>query len=93
MAAVSVISNIAEGFKRGNPVEFIFFLGISKGSSGEIKTQLYVALNQRFITASEFQQTFGQTKKVSSLIYRLIECLKGSTFKGLKYKMPTKEND
>jgi four helix bundle protein len=85
-AAVSVISNIAEGFERGTTVEFICFLYISKGSCGEVRTQLYVALDQKFINQDEFHKTCEQTKKVSALIYRLIESLKRSTFKGLKYK-------
>jgi len=91
-AAVSIISNIAEGFERGNTIEFIYFLYVSKGSSGEIRTQLYVALDQGFITLEEFRQAYEQAKKVSSLIFRLIESLKRSTFKGLKYKSAPKKD-
>lgn len=54
-AAVSIISNIAECFGRGTKEEFIRFLHIAKASCAEAQTQLYVALDKRFITPGEFQ--------------------------------------
>ena len=54
-AAVSVMSNIAEGFERGSRKEFVQFLNIAKGSSGEVRLQLYVALDQEYLTAKEFE--------------------------------------
>ncbi|PIS14210.1 four helix bundle protein [Candidatus Shapirobacteria bacterium CG09_land_8_20_14_0_10_47_13] len=90
-AAVSVISNIAEGFERGTREELIYFLFIAKGSCGEARTQLYIALDQKFISPQDFQQASVLAKRVSAMIYYLIQSLKVSGYKGLKYKSAKKE--
>ncbi len=48
-AAVSIMSNIAEGFERSGTGEFSQFLAIAKGSAGEVRSQLYVALDQSYL--------------------------------------------
>jgi four helix bundle protein len=53
-AAVSIINNIAEGFERNNNKEFVVFLKYSKGSAGEIRSMLYVALDLNYISKSIF---------------------------------------
>jgi len=91
-AAVSIISNIAEGFERGTKDEFIYFLYIAKASCGEVHAQLYIALDQRFIDRSGFQKTHQQARRISAMIYKLIESLRGSKYKGLKHKVVEKED-
>lgn len=85
-AAVSIISNIAEGFERGNREEFVYFLYIAKGSCGEVRTQLYIALDLSFINQADFLKATNQARLISGMIYRLIESIKVSKFKGLRYK-------
>lgn len=85
-AATSVMFNIAEGFERGSNTEFIQFLYISKGSAGEARTQLYVALDQKYITPEEFKKGLLLCKDASSQLSGLIDYLKGSRLKGEKFK-------
>ena len=51
---VSVSSNIVEGFERSNNNEFVRFLKIAKGSSGEARNQLYIAKELKYIDEEEF---------------------------------------
>jgi four helix bundle protein len=55
-AGVSVMSNIAEGFERSGTGEFVQFLAVAKGSAGEVRSHLYVALDQGYITRGQFDK-------------------------------------
>ena len=66
-AAVSSMSNIAEGFSRKSPREFIQFLYISKSSASEVQSILYAALDQKYITQKRFEKIYNQADKVSQL--------------------------
>jgi four helix bundle protein len=55
-AIISVSSNIVEGFEKNNNNEFIRFLKIAKGSVGEVRNQLYIALAVNYITEQEFDK-------------------------------------
>lgn len=87
-AAVSVMSNIAEGFERGSKEETVYFLYIAKASCGEVRAQLYAALDQRYIVESEFKEGVELCRYVSALILKFINSLKVSNYKGLKFKKP-----
>jgi len=74
-AAVSSMSNIAEGFSRRSNNEFIQYLFISKSSATEVQSEAYVALDQRYITGETFHQIYKQAEKVSKLDSGLITYL------------------
>lgn len=67
-AAVSVMSNIAEGFERGNIGDFYRFLTIAKASCGEVRSQLYVALDAGYLNSTDFQGLYNQAEEVSRII-------------------------
>lgn len=74
-AAVSVMSNIAEGFESQTQALFIQFLGRAKGSSGELRAQLYIALEQEYITTGEFQAAFSLAELCSKQLASFIRYL------------------
>ena len=76
-ASVSIIANIAEGFDRQSKKEFIKFLYYASGSTSEVQSHLYVALDQKYISDEDFQETYNQAKKTRSLINGFIKYLKG----------------
>ena len=67
-AAVSTMSNIAEGFDRGSRAEFHHMLSISKGSCAEVRSLLYVAVDAKFIDEPTFASLSNQTQEISRLI-------------------------
>lgn len=87
-ASVSVMSNVAEGFERGGNQELLQFLSIAKGSCGEVRCQLYVAIDQNYLAKEEGAKIIDEFKKLSIMINNFMEYLKGSNYKGTKYKKP-----
>ncbi|MPR33530.1 four helix bundle protein [Salmonirosea aquatica] len=72
-SAVSVPSNIAEGFERQTDKEFVQFLFIAKGSCAELRTQLYLAGELNFIEKKQSVVYVEKTKKLSSMLQNLIK--------------------
>jgi four helix bundle protein len=85
-AAVSIMSNIAEGHDRSGTGEFVQFLANAKGSAAEVKCQLYVALDQEYVSAKDFQELTELATETGRMIAGLMNYLRGSGYKGIKYK-------
>lgn len=85
-ASVSIMSNIAEGFERDGNREFCNFLSIGKGSAGEVRSQLYVALDQGYVTQEDFDAIYAKARESGRVIAGLSKYLKGSGFSGVKFK-------
>ena len=85
-ASISILSNIAEGFERGGDKEFRQFLAMAKGSVGEVKAQLYIALDVGLLTTEQFQQLFDLASETGRLIGGFMRYLTRSGHKGTKFK-------
>lgn len=85
-AAVSALSNIAEGFGRGGVREFIQFLAVARGSTSEVSAQLYVALDQGYLTDEGFRQLQDQATRTGSVISGLIRYLQTTKLQGSKFR-------
>jgi four helix bundle protein len=74
-ASVSVMSNIAEGFESRTPAQFLEYLGRSKASAGEVRCQLYIAIDLKYLTQEQFNQVFDLADKSSRQLARFMDYL------------------
>ncbi|WP_299054602.1 four helix bundle protein [uncultured Polaribacter sp.] len=74
-ASVSISSNIAEGFERQTQKEFIRFLYIAKASAGEVRSQLYLAFDIKYLSNKKFEELKLKVNEVSKLISGLLKYL------------------
>jgi four helix bundle protein len=70
-AGLSIPSNIAEGAERGSAKDFAHFLNYSKGSCGELRTQLYIARKLKAVAKSDFENLIAETKEISAMLQGL----------------------
>ncbi len=88
----SVPDNIAEGFERGGNKELVQFLYFSKGSCGELRSQIYRAYDYHLITETEKENLIAKCKKLSSHISNFIKSIYSSDYKGEKNKFNSQYN-
>ncbi len=91
-ASVSTMANIAEGFERGGDKEFIQFLSIAKGSCGEVKSHLHVAMDQSYVSEEQFTGLYQQADEVSRLVAGFMGYLQQSNVRGHKFKRPNEDD-
>ena len=86
-AAVSIPSNISEGFERESNNQFIYFLQIAKASAGELRTQITLARRLNYLSEEDFKKLNDEVLEVSKVIIGFIAYLRNSKKKKLETKL------
>lgn len=74
-AAVSVMNNIAEGFERNSDKELRQFLFIAKGSAGEVRSMLILAMELGYIPEEKFQKLYNSSEEIAKILAGFIKKL------------------
>lgn len=89
-ASVSIMANIAEGFERDGNKEFVQYLSQAKGSSAEVRSHLYVALDARYIDQQTFDTLSNLTVRIGKALACFIKHLRSSDLSGIKFRHETR---
>jgi len=84
-SAISTVSNIAEGFERDGNKEFVNYLSVAKSSSGEVRTQLYIARDLGYLSNDKFDDLMNLSEETSRLISGFMKYLKSVNMVGRKF--------
>ena len=90
-ASVSIVSNIAEGFESGTKQEFLNYLYIAKASAGEVRAQLYVAYDIKYLNIETFKRLNMSAEECSRLTASFIRKLKAGGMTGTQFKRETRD--
>jgi four helix bundle protein len=74
-SSVSIMANIAEGFARRSDKDFAYFLNISRSSTAEVQSHLYVALDQGYVDVEDFDVIYNKLEETSRMIFALVKHL------------------
>ena len=84
-AAISIMSNIAEGFERDGNQELAQFLSIAKGSTGEVRAQLIIALDQKYVSPAEYDRVRALASSVKRQLAGWMKYIREGEHNGVKF--------
>ena len=83
-ASVSVPTNIAEGFERASRKEYLLFLNIAKGSAGEVRSLLYVALEVGYMNQESYEELREKATRISAYLFNHIKAIRSAPTRKLE---------